>query len=194
MKKHISIFTLIMAFSGASQALVSDHFLCTLKIEDFVSKESTEQQQDLFITRIPLNSSPAADVRITAGQTTTALTLDTRNAVVTANVNFYYKHAVKTDASGNLLEARQTTCVGITGHYCETSKEDPHHSCATSSIACLVSQDPFNPLTGWGSVSIIDGIPTFNEKGLGLATATLSNNGVQAGIISFDCKYAGTYQ
>lgn len=194
--KTILLTIAALVMSSTSHALVADKFKCTLEIKDYGSKASTKEDKDFFIARLPLSASPAQDVRLTASQTLETLTLGTTKAEFSANLNFYYKQAVKVDVNGNPLEARQLTCIGLTGNYCEKSGSGGGiQYCMTSAIACSEPPNPFDPNNGWSPTRLVDGIPAFNEQTLGPATAIISDdNGKSVGVVNLNCQYMGSFQ
>lgn len=193
--KTILLAIAALVVSSTSHAVIADRFKCTLELKDLGSQISTKEDKDFFIARLPL--SPEENVRLTASQATETLTLQTPKAELTANLNFYYKHAVKIDANGNPLEARQMTCIGLTGDYCEKSRSGDANigTCSTSMIACLEAEDPFDPNSGWSPTGLIGGRPTFNEQTLGPATTMIDDdNGNIVGSVNLDCRYMGSFQ
>lgn len=185
----------LIFYAGASQALVSDSFSCTLKITDLESQTSTQQQQNFFVARLPLSFSPSPDVRITTGETQSRLRLETKKADLIANVNFYYKHAVKNDASGSPVEARQFSCIGIGGGYCpKRASGNGPIPCYDSEVACMEFPDPFDPAQGWTPTSLISGVPAFDDRVLSATRASITDDtGRTVGTINFDCKYRGSF-
>lgn len=193
--KTIMITVAALVMSSTSHAVVADKFKCRLEVKDLGSAASAKEEKDFFIARLPLSASPAPDVRLTASQTTESLTLDTPKAQFGANLNFYYKHAVKIDANGTPLEARQLTCIGLTGNYCEKSGGGGLQICSSSMVACMEPQNPFDPNNGWSPTGLISGVPTFNEQTLGPATATITDdNGNNVGTVNLSCQYMGSFQ
>ena len=192
--KNIFIVGLMSLISLQSQALVADRFKCILEINDLESEASTKQEQDFFIGRLPLSGSPAPDVRLTAGQTMASLKLDTPRAELGANLNFYFKHAVKLDLSGNATEARQLTCIGLTGSYCEKYGRGMGF-CRSSIAACFEPNDPFDVNNGWAPSTLIGGVPTFNEHSLTSVVEVIKDDqGQDRGIINLKCQYLGSFQ
>ena len=125
-----------------------------------------------------------------------SLTIENRKGEFKANLNFYYKHAVRIDANGDPLEARQLTCIGLMGSYCPKSGGGGGiQICSDGIVACKEPQNPFDPNNGWSPTGLISGIPTFNEQTLGPATASISDdNGNNVGIVNLSCQYMGSFQ
>ncbi|MGZ3746570.1 MAG: hypothetical protein ACXVCD_04490 [Pseudobdellovibrionaceae bacterium] len=190
------IATLVV--SSISQAIVADRFKCSLEIKDLGSKASTKEEKDFFIARLPMSASPAQDVRLTASQTMETLTLNTPKAEFGANLNFYYKHAVKVDANGNAVEARQFTCIGLSGHYCDKSGKggkDGYQICDSGIVGCIGPKNPFDPNNGWSPTGLVGGEPTFNEQTLGPVTSNISDDGGnRVGVVNLNCQYLGSFQ
>ncbi len=192
--KTLCPFIVAFLLANTSHALVSDRFNCKLKVTDFESKVSSEQSQDFFVTRLPLSRSSAPNVRFTAGQTQSRLELGAPKAVLTANVNFYYKHAVKLDGAGKVIDARQVTCVAVSGGYC-SKYGGGLNLCIDSQVACAENpeQDPFDLVNGWNPTSAFQGVPSFNDRGLGVVTSTIQDDfGKDVGAVQFECKFKGS--
>ncbi len=185
---------LLAMISLQSHALVADRFKCALEIRDLDSRLSTKQEQEFFIGRLPLSASPASDVRITAGQTMASVKLNTTKAQLGANLNFYYKHATKINSNGVATEARQLTCIGLTGNYCE-KYGGGLGLCSEMTVACMEPNDPFNETNGWSPSTLIGGIPSFNEHSLSPVIQTIKDDqGQEKGTIKLNCQYLGSFQ
>ncbi|OFZ10761.1 MAG: hypothetical protein A2Z20_00765 [Bdellovibrionales bacterium RBG_16_40_8] len=190
--KKVFLLGLVTVVSLQSHALVADRFKCVLEINDLDSQASTKQEQEFFIGRLPLSASPAPDVRITAGQTMLSVTLNTTRAELGANLNFYYKHATKIDSNGVPTEARQLTCIGLSGSYCPA---EDLGLCTRGIVACMEPKDPFDLNNGWSPSTLIGGVPAYNEHGLTPVTATIKDDqGQDTGTINLNCQYLGSFQ
>lgn len=193
MKTLLPLLALIL-MSSTSHAVIADRFSCKMKITDRSTGASTEKEQDFYVARIPLSTSPAPDVRLTAGQTQTKLALETPKATMSAHVNFYYKHAVKIDSAGNSTEARQMSCMGLSGSYCPKNGTGLQ-LCSDGVVQCMEFSDPFDPVKGWNPTSLIGNMPAFNERALGAITAIIrDDNSQDVGTINFECKYQGSFE
>jgi hypothetical protein len=196
--KKVILTIAALVVSSTSHAVVADKFKCTLEVKDLESKASTKEEKDFFIARLPLSGSPAPHVRITAGETIEDLALSTPKGEISANLYLYYKHAVRTDVNGNPLEARQFTCIALTGSYCESSSGDGsghNQSCSIGAFACAEPPNPFDPDTGWSPTALFSGVPTFNEQTLGPSTTNISDDsGNTIGVASFSCRYLGSFR
>lgn len=194
MKKILLILIATVA-PVTSHALVADRFNCTMEIKAMGSKASAKQEKDFFVARLPLSESPSPDVRLTAGQTMDYLTLNTDKGEFSASLNFYFKHAVKLDANGVPTEARQLTCAGLYGSYCEWSTGDEPTVCSTGAVACFDSNPPFDPSNGWSETSLSGGVPAFNEKMLAPVSQDIKDDkGNKVGLLSLSCQYKGSFQ
>ncbi len=194
MKKIVFTIALLVMCS-ASHALVADKFKCQIELKDTVSHTSAKIDKDFFIARLPLSASPSPDVRLTAGGAIESLALSTPKAKLSANLNFYYKHAVRLDEHGTTLEARQLTCVALTGSYCEKSDDGGLTLCGGGLARCFESLNPFDPIKGWSPTALIDGMPKFNEQTFGPATTPIQDkNGNQVGSVNFQCQLLGSFQ
>ncbi len=59
---------------------------------------------------------------------------------------------------------------------------------------CIFNSDPFDPIHGWTPISLIDGIPTFDESGFTpLVGPIMDENGQERGLFRLDCQYRGFY-
>ena len=198
MKK--TILTLIaLCLASTSNALVADRFKCSLEIKDFVSKNTSKQDKDFFIARLPVSqitppgANPDPDiVFITAGRTMESMTLDTPEAKFGANLNFYYKHAVRRGANGS-LEARQLTCIGLTANYCKHGSGNGIGLCGETSVACMESTNPFDPNNGWAQTTMFGPIPTFNEQVLAPTSRNIADGGNIVGVVNLSCQYLGSF-
>lgn len=190
------IATALLSMPLFSQALTTDKFSCTLSVIDLKSKISTKTEKELFMARIPISASPSPDVRVTGSQINESLSLKIGAIQLTAQLNFYYKHAVKLGENGQPLEARQLTCMALSGGYCDTSEGDGDYVlCGINMFVCAEPEDPFEPNNGWTITGLIHGIPSFNEQTLGPATYNISNNKREVvGRADVSCQYKGTYQ
>lgn len=194
--KTILLTLAVVLLSSTSQAVVADRFNCQVEVKDIESGFSAKQKKDFFIARLPLSASPSPDVRLTASQTTETITLDTPKAEMGANLNFYYKHAVRIDGNGTPVEARQMTCIGLSMNYCEKAGGPGNiRDCSKGSIACFESPDPFDPNFGWSPARLVDDVPTFNEQTLAPVSATMMDENRNIIVVAnMSCQYTGTFQ
>ena len=196
MKK--TILTLVVLFiASTSNALVADRFKCSLEIKDFNSRNTSKQDKEFFIARLPTSPilppsvNPNPNVRLTAGQTTERMTLDTPEAKFGANLNFYFKHAVRSDANGS-LEARQLTCIGLSTDYCK------HGSglklCSERTVRCMEPTNPFDPNNGWDQTTMFGPIPSFNEQALAPISRNITDDNRNiVGVVNLSCQYLGSF-
>lgn len=190
------IITAALMLTATSHAVVAEKFKCTLEIKDTMSNTSTKEDKEFFVARVPLSESPSPNVRLTAGQMNERLTFNTAKAELGANLNFYYKHAVKIDSNGKTIEARQHTCVGLIGDYCEKSGNGSGQviQCMSGTVACIESEDPFDPNIGWAKTSVYGSTPEFNSQALAPITSNITNDsGNVVGIVNMSCHYLGTF-
>ena len=179
-------------FSFNSQAMTVDRFQCELTIRDVGTNQSTRETKNFDIARVPLSISPAADIRLTAGQSVESLRFSTSAGTVVANLNFYFKHAVRVDSSGVPLEARQLTCVGLSANYCPKSSKI--EICDNATVTCLEPAKPFDVKNGWSPSVLNNGIPGFNEQTLNPSNLTItSSDGTSATVVS-SCVHTGTFE
>jgi len=186
----------MLVVTSVSQAIVADRFKCAFELKDKLSKVSTRQQREFYIARLPLNASPAPDIRLTAGLKDERLVMETESAEYNFNINFYYNHAIKIDNVGHALEARQMTCLTNSYSYCP-KWSDSFESCRNPGhTTCQFPRDPFNDESGWLRVPIIEGEPGFSEQTLGGETfnSVTDSKGVEVATFKTSCQYMGTYQ
>ena len=193
MKRSYWLLPLGLFLAHPAHALVADKFHCVLELSDAASKATAKEDREFFVARLPLSASPAPDVRLTAGQTTERLLLDLPTANFGANLNFYYKHALKIDANGNALEARQLTCVGLTGNFC-AKDHTGMQICSEATVACMEPPNPFDVKNGWSMTTLFDGVAAFNEQTLGAKATSITNGaGKMVGTVQLNCQFLGTY-
>lgn len=191
--KKLFVMIAISAGTFQAQALIADRFRCELEIKELGTKESAKIMQDFSVARLPLSQSPTSDVRLTAGEAPMNVKLETARATYGADLNFYFKHAIRLDSSGKAIEARQFTCLGLAESYCE--KADEYRLCSEGRVACVDSNEPFDPIYGWSPSALIAGVPVFNEQQLTPITRAIKDdNGRDRGMIRLNCRFLGTYQ
>jgi hypothetical protein len=195
MKNRILI-GMALLLAGQAHALISDKFKCSLELKDNPSGQTLRQDQEFFVARLPLSASSSPQVRMTAGEIHSDAKLNMSDGQLSGGLGLYYKHALKLDASGNPLEARQTTCLTVSGTFCEFSgsRSSTPHSCGSMVSACLEPSDPFDPNYGWDQVALIEGFPTFHEKPMSRATVIEDENGQPRGQATLNCQFMGSFQ
>jgi len=194
--KHLLVTTLLSLAPFCANAIVADSFTCTITAKDQTTGDTDYQNINFQLARMPLSYSPASDVRLTTGATTFSSTFNTQKNEITTNVNMYYSHATKVDAAGQVIDARQYTCLTITSDACSKGTGDDYKICGTSLSNCMTSsKDPFDPVGGWSKVGIISDVPTFKEQSLiSLTDVIQDENQKTVGLASFECRFKGTYQ
>ena len=123
------------------------------------------------------------------------LTLDTAEAKFGANLNFYFKHALRTDSTGS-LEARQLTCIGLTADYCKNSSGSGGIiTCSQGTVMCKESQaSPFDPTSGWATALMSGAGPLFNQNALAPVSRDIKDDsGNIVGVANLNCKHLGTF-
>jgi hypothetical protein len=197
--KQILISILVAVATQQAHAVVADKFNCELKLVENGNQDEISQQMEFTVARVP-----AFQIPIPFGSTTVAsfdarLESKTKKRTMTANVTFFYHHAIRTDSAGRHPEARQSSCGAITVSLCDygtgNPKEGDYQICHEGKSACSVSQDPFNPTSGWAEVSLApDGTPLFDERILVPVNEKFyDDNKVERGTVKFKCDYKGTY-
>jgi len=196
--KHLLVTALVSLMPFMAQALVADSFECKLKITDSISAETDEQRLYFNIARLPLSRSPAPDVRITTGTSSFDNNFRTQKYTITTSASLYYSHAVKVNSNGQVQDARQKTCVIISGSACSKSGGTPNAPCFIFQAYCPQSihdSDPFDPASGWSQIATSGNEPLFQERDLTTATQKIYDENKNAvGEATFSCKFRGTYQ
>lgn len=178
--------SLTIGFASVSKAVVVDRLQCKMKISDSAFGESSDQEQELNIPRLPGKTGFDYETSDANAKMEVKFHND-RGEIYRAQLLIHYRHAFKKDAQGKTLEARQTHCIGLTGEY-----RDPRGNTG-SSFPCSNNSDPFSPLSGWKNVAIAEGIPAFNEDALELySIAILDYKGGVAGTAAASCKFLST--
>ncbi|MNL08597.1 hypothetical protein D3C87_1293240 [compost metagenome] len=188
------LIPVLLLFASSAQALQADRFECTVSLKDYDTNQVVEHVQEFDMARISLSASPAPDIRLTGSRTSMRLSLDLPNAVVNSDVVFYYKHAVRLDDSLKPVDARQFACVAIGMRRCaKPAGTDPNcYDTEIPQVVCKEPKNPFDPLSGWTPTSLIGGVPMFNDRGSGSATAE-SVQGNSRVVTILNCKFKGTY-
>ncbi len=122
------------------------------------------------------------------------MSLDTPQATLGANLNFYYTHAVRNDTHGQ-LEARQSTWVGLTTDFCLHRDTGLRIGiCFSGRVRCMQPALPFDPRLGWTPTALLGTIPAFNSQDL-LSTVTqiLDENKNVVGSVVLNCRHLGTF-
>lgn len=187
-KMNVTLGLLTLAFSLQSFGMVVDHFHCKLELKNLKAKTAIKQVKNFSIVRVPhLMNAESPEIEWTSGGTqfTTDLIGEKDDAYL--GVNFYYKHAIKMDADGNAIDARQFTCVALSSNFCDKSKfENGIGACGKTMSICQHPKDPFENGKGWRVSPIVEGVPTF-------AVTTLSGgSGSENTTGSLDCEHKGS--
>ena len=193
MKKALLTLILI-SITVSANALVADKFKCSMDITDFNSSIRSSQEKEFFIARLPELQSTPTDIHYTTGGIQERMSLDTPQGTFGANLNFYYTHALRNDSHGQ-LEARQSTCVGLTTDFCpKNSSGQGITTCSTFLEACMQPALPFDPNLGWTPTTLLGTIPAFNPQGLGSTIHNIGdkNNNI-VGSIVLTCRHIGTF-
>ncbi|MFS4460701.1 hypothetical protein [Bdellovibrio sp. HCB2-146] len=186
------LIPVLLLFASSAQALEADRFECKVTLKDYETNQVVEQVQEFDMARQSLSASPSPDVRMTAARTTMQASLERKDTIVKTNIAFYYKHAVKLDATGKPVDARQFACVGISLGKCTKHGSPKCGDSDTPQVICKEPRDPFDSATGWTPTKLIDGVPMFTDRGSGDATAE-TTDGTSRVVTIFSCKYKGTY-
>jgi hypothetical protein len=194
MKK--TILTMLALFmTSQSNALIADKFKCSFEIKDLKMNNISKQDKEFFIARLPQLQNTDPGISLTIGQTIERLTLNTAEAKFGANLNFYFKHALRTDLTGS-LEARQLTCIGLTTDYCKNSTGSGGIiACSQGTVMCRESQaSPFDPNNGWATALMSGAGPLFNQNALAPVSRDIKDDsGNIVGVANLNCQHLGTF-
>jgi hypothetical protein len=199
MKIAFVILTALTLVSTCNAALV-DKFKCTIELSDFVTKNSSKVDKEFFIARLPFYSNQPQNVKFTMGQSSEQLTLNTANGVLSTNLNFYYKFAVMNENNAASSEARQLTCLGLSGDYCEKSGNSSTppglQICSKGVVSCKEPQNPFDQINGWTPTYFSGSLPMFNQQTLNSTIVMIKDNnglGNNVGSVVVNCQFMSTY-
>lgn len=193
MKTLITTLTLLLLASQA-QAVVADKFRCELEIKLGATNVSTKQEQEFFVARLP--SSGGTDIQRTMGQANSSLELKGLASPVTsmkANLNFYYEHATRVGADGQ-LEARQAACIAVSAGICRDTPTPGFALCSDEVLRCQFPGEPFDQGGYWSPVRVINGIPEFtvrNQTDIEVPVTDAYSN--EIGLLKVSCKHLGTF-
>lgn len=178
-----------------SQAIVADRFLCETRLTNESNSEMFVQRSEFSVARLPLSYSPAPNVRLTVGQLNLSQAFEGANdEYVDFNTNISYTHAVRLDASGTAVQAKEYLCAFINVGNC--SPKDP--TCSSPKGACnIAGDDPFNtnnPNPIWADTQIVDGTPVLSPTA-GVGNFKLIGRSNRDNIFTGTgtCTYLGTY-
>ncbi|WP_413576091.1 hypothetical protein ACLVWU_17035 [Bdellovibrio sp. HCB290] len=192
--KHLLIASLLSLLATTSHAVVTDQFTCTATIIDEVSGAKSEQKQDFSLVRLPASGGTNQPWDETIANTSINIKLDATHGTTEVNLRLYYSHAIREIPGSTELEARQTTCTAISAGYCAKSEDGRPCPFDPGQAAC-VKTPPFDPVNGWKSTPMIDGLARFNDSELGPAWAELrTKEGKKLAKVIIDCKFLGTYK
>lgn len=190
MKKTMVILALTMVAAHA-QALVADRLKCTMQVTEVGSSSSAKMEREFVVVRLPLSGSPDPDVLFTGGSGKESVRLRTHRGDYTGNLNIHYQHALKVDEQGRAVEARQMTCLFVSGNFCESNAD----LCVSTEVICGHRGNPFDPIYGWTQTALFDGVPAFNERSLfPLAKEIRDRAGRMVGRVEASCQFLGTFQ
>lgn len=194
MKQAILGFTAIALLSMTAQAqMITDHLNCYAALEDLRKPDTNAKTWSPIvavrkkITTDHLGNPYPKNVEVTAAETNLGLNLNQSDSNANLSLKLRYVFAVKVDANGQPMEARQTICQAMSIMNCKNGM------CSSADVACL-ELDPFDPASGWAGTGVYAGIPVFNEKLLTLSQAILTDEAGTPGIrATVQCSFSGTY-
>ena len=115
----IGIATMIV--STGALAVVTDKFKCELEVTDLETKNRVIANDEFFVSRLPVAITPdgTGTIQVTEANADSAVRLDSRKATYGVDLKIKYFHAVKFDAMGQTMDARQKSCITIFANYCK---------------------------------------------------------------------------
>lgn len=117
------------------------------------------------------------------------LFIETKNYRISANLQIFYEHVVRT--VNGIIDARLADCTFVSTGYCEIS--DDGGICVPSNASCAILHDPFDPLSGWRKVPFINGAPAFENRLMRPIKKVITNdNGTPVANMSSICIHTGT--
>ena len=191
----IGIATMIV--STAALAVVTDKFKCELEVTDLETNNRVFAADEFFVSRLLAAITPDGTIQITEAKAGPSVSLDSKKAIYGVSLYMGYSHAVKSNALGQPMEARQKSCFTISTSYCkkEESQGDRERACSSVAEVCLWDTGPFEPNSSWRQVPLLDGVPLFNGDALGQnGSFILDENGNQVGYAKVNCSHLGTYR
>lgn len=171
-----------------SQALVTDKLNCSLQIKHVETGSVFKQSGEGYFARLPMSMSPAPDRRMTGASVKQALSTMIDGYKLDLEVGRKYRHAMKVDASGGVVQAVQTNCTTM-----NLSLTGSHTSAAAASI-CVetpADADPFDAKWGWDPVDVINGIPGFSQRDWNAGIQIVTEDATF--VVDTSCWYGGTY-
>ncbi len=188
----IGIATMIV--STGALAVVTDKFKCELEVTDLETKNRVIANDEFFVSRLPVGTTPdgTGTIQITEANAGPSVRLDSKKATYGVSLFMGYSHAVKFDALGQPMEARQESCFTISTSYCK--KRDC--SSSNAQMPCLSDTNgPFDPNSSWRQVPLLDEVPMFYGDDLSqMQSFILDENGIAAGLAKVNCSHLGTFK
>ena len=181
-----------LLLTAAAQALPADRFQCEMTLERPPTGESTTQIQDFFIARLPAKPGADPSIQMTVGTTSVQMKQTTPQIITMAKATLYYKHAVRLDAQGNPVDARQLTCLNLSIDSCKAQRAG---ECGTLETTCVESPNPFDPVNGWRKVGLANNTPILVDDYMSISGNFTDNEDVTNAVLSYKikCSYKGTY-
>ncbi|MEI8025806.1 MAG: hypothetical protein WCI18_05595 [Pseudomonadota bacterium] len=194
----IGIATMIV--STAALAVVTDSFKCELEVTELETNNRVVRNDGFFVSRLPAGTSPDGSIQITEANAGPSVSFDSNKAYFGVSLYMGYSHAVKYDALGQPMEARQKSCFTISTSYCKKEESQGGRAKACSSGATLAcpsdGNGPFDPNSyWWHQVPLLDGVPLFNGDALRqMESFILDENGNYVGYAKVNCSHLGTFK
>lgn len=185
---------------AASHAVVIDRLHCDISLQDLTSGAIASESQTIGIVRMPLNTSPSPDIRMTGGLGSFNLKIKDGRRSIDVSLNPTYQHAIKYDSNGKPIAARQGgICWNLSYNFCtESSSPGQPNSCVPLSSSCISEppgSTPFDPVNGWDPVPFIsENVPAFrvNSGAVQHFGFERDPNGNPLYEFYATCKYEGT--
>jgi hypothetical protein len=189
MKQVVVMFTMLVCSLPQAFAVVADHLVCKVEMNDWSTRRSVKQTLDFYIARLPEVNPQYPDAQYTSASVSQHVEMARPTGRSYVSLNIGYRHAFKKDSVGK-IDAREQACNHVSASWCDNGS-----ACATSVMACPRS-DPFDPTHGWPKVGVApDGTPLFDESQLpSMVTEIQDGSGKARGSAIVNCQFKGTYQ
>ena len=171
----ILVAVALILFTSSVWATVVDSFSCELTLKDLVTRQKVQQKAQFDVARRPLSQSPYPGLYVTTGQASIRAEINNANSThtMTVDIDIDYNHAIK--EGSDLSEARQSFCLAPSTFYCPKTQK-PEQCVGLGQVCGNWLVDPFDPQYGWTPVTIVDGVPIFDQRLLTVAEGSIFDN------------------
>lgn len=183
-------FALALALPSFAQAAVVDTFTCQAILNNANGSFNTTENLHFAVVRLPVTQGNSSDVRMTKGDTSFNFNLNDGPISLSMKIDFEYMHAVKLDAKGKVIDARQWSGGLLNFQSCDRSTG----TCTRMTNPPVAPLDPFDSNNGWPQTGVNGDTPEYSSNSsLYLDQPVVNGAGVQIGRVNVQCKFDGTY-